>query len=156
MKITMICIGKIDEQYIREGIQKYLNRIKHYITFTMVEIPDVKNSKSMTQVLQKEKEGELFLRHIQQGYVILLDEKGTEFRSVEFSKFLDQKMTTGVSHLYFLIGGPYGFSDKVRERANYSVSLSRLTFSHQMVRLFFVEQVYRAFTIMKGQPYHHE
>lgn len=157
MKITLICIGKVDENYVREGVQKFLTRLKHYVTFNIIEIPDIKNTKNMSHPLQKDKEGELFLKHIQhQGYVILLDEKGKEFRSIEFSRFLSQKMVAGVSAVYFLIGGPYGFSDKIRERANYSISLSRLTFSHQMIRLFFVEQVYRAFTIMKGEPYHHE
>jgi len=157
MKITLLCIGKTDDRFIQEGIDKYLSRLKHYITFNIVVIPDVKNVKNMSQAQQMEKESELFFKQIgNQDFLVLLDEKGKEFRSVEFSDFLEKKMVTGVSHMVFLIGGPYGFSDKVRERANFLVSLSKMTFSHQMVRLFFAEQVYRAFTIMKGEPYHHE
>lgn len=157
MKITLLCIGKTDDRFIQEGIDKYLSRLKHYITFNIVVIPDVKNVKNMSQAQQMEKESELFFKQIgNQDFLVLLDEKGKEFRSIEFSDFLEKKMVTGVSHMVFLIGGPYGFSDKVRERANFLVSLSKMTFSHQMVRLFFAEQVYRAFTIMKGEPYHHE
>lgn len=157
MKITLVCIGKTDDKFIQEGIDKYLNRLKHYITFNIIVIPDVKNVKNMSQAQQMDKESELFFKHINnQDFVVLLDEKGKEFRSVEFSDYLSQRMVSGVSHMLFLIGGPYGFADKVRERANFLVSLSKLTFSHQMVRLFFVEQVYRAFSIMKGEPYHHE
>jgi len=157
MKITLVCIGKTDDKFIQEGIEKYLNRLKHYITFNIVVIPDVKNVKNMSQAQQMEKESELFFKQIStMDFVVLLDEKGKEFRSIEFSNYLSQRMVSGVGNMVFLIGGPYGFSNKVRERANYLISLSKLTFSHQMVRLFFVEQVYRAFTIMKGEPYHHE
>jgi len=157
MKITLVCIGKTDDKFIQEGIEKYLNRLKHYITFNIVVLSDVKNVKNMSQAQQMDKEGELFFKHINTtDFVVLLDEKGKEFRSLEFSNYLSQRMVSGVSHMVFLIGGPYGFGTKVRDRANYLISLSKLTFSHQMVRLFFVEQVYRAFTIMKGEPYHHE
>lgn len=157
MKITLISIGKTDEQYILEGIQKYLKRLKHYLAFSTVEIPDIKNVKNMSPVLQKEKEGKTMLKYIpKNAYVIILDEKGKEYGSLEFSDFISRKMLHGISHLCFLIGGPYGFSSEIRERARFSLSLSKLTFSHQMVRLFFVEQVYRAFTIIKGEPYHHE
>lgn len=157
MKITLVCIGKTDDKFIQEGIDKYLGRLKHYITFNIVVIPDVKNVKNMSKLQQMEKESELFFKQISnQDFVVLLDERGKEFSSVEFSNYLSQRMVSGTSHMIFLIGGPYGFAEKVRERANFLVSLSKMTFSHQMVRLFFVEQVYRAFTIMKGEPYHHE
>ena len=157
MKITLACIGKTDEKFIQEGIDKYLKRLKHYINFNIVVIPDVKNVKNMSESQQKEKEAELFMKQINNGdLVILLDEKGKEFRSIEFSNYLEQKMVSSVQHMIFLIGGPYGFADTIRERANYKISLSKMTFSHQMVRMFFVEQVYRAFSIMKGEPYHHE
>lgn len=157
MRITLLCIGKTDDKYIQEGIEKYLKRLKHYISFQMVIIPDIKNVKNISEAQQKEKEAELFFRNItSQDFVILLDEFGKELRSVELSSFLEQKMVSSVQHLVFLIGGPYGFSDLVKQRANYSLSLSKLTFSHQMVRLFFIEQIYRGFSIMKGEPYHHE
>ena len=157
MKITLLCIGKTDEKFIQEGIDKYTKRLKHYINVNIVVVPDVKNVKNMSEAQQKEKEAELFLKHISNtDHVVLLDERGKEYTSIEFSKFLEQKMITSVQHLIFMIGGPYGFDDKLRERANGKVSLSKMTFSHQMVRMFFAEQIYRAFTIMKGEPYHHE
>lgn len=157
MKMTLVCIGKTDDRFIQEGIDKYLGRLKHYVSFNIVIIPDVKNVKNMSKLQQMEKESELFLKHINnQDFVILLDERGKEFRSVEFSEYLSKKMVAGVSHMVLLIGGPYGFSDQIRARANNFLSLSKMTFSHQMIRLFFVEQVYRAFTIMKNEPYHHE
>lgn len=157
MKITLVCIGKTDDKFIQEGIDKYLNRLKHYVPFNIVVIPDVKNVKNMSQAQQMDKEAELFLKQINsQDFVVLLDEKGKEFRSMEFSDYLTKKMVAGVTHMIVLIGGPYGFAEKIRERSNFLISLSKMTFSHQMVRLFFAEQVYRAFTIMKGEPYHHE
>lgn len=157
MKITLLCVGKTDDKYIQEGIDKYLKRLKHYISFQIVIIPDIKNVKNLSEVQQKEKEAELFFKTINpQDFVVLLDEFGKELRSIELSRFLEQKMVFGVQHLVFLIGGPYGFSDFVKQRANYNLSLSKLTFSHQMVRLFFIEQIYRGFSIMKGEPYHHE
>ncbi|GGH26398.1 23S rRNA (pseudouridine(1915)-N(3))-methyltransferase RlmH [Sphingobacterium alkalisoli] len=157
MKITLLCVGKTDDKYIQEGIDKYLKRLKHYISFQIVIIPDIKNVKNLSEVQQKEKEAELFFKTINpQDFVVLLDEFGKELRSIELSRFLEQKMVSGVQHLVFLIGGPYGFSDFVKQRANYNLSLSKLTFSHQMVRLFFIEQIYRGFSIMKGEPYHHE
>lgn len=157
MKITLLCIGKTDDKYIQEGLDKYLKRLKHYISFNFVVIPDVKNAKNLSEAQQKEKEAELFFKYIAASdQVILLDERGKEYRSVEFADFLEKKMVSSVQHLVFLIGGPYGFADAVKARANGSLSLSKMTFSHQMIRLFFVEQIYRAFTIMKGEPYHHE
>ncbi|WP_149912572.1 23S rRNA (pseudouridine(1915)-N(3))-methyltransferase RlmH [Sphingobacterium cavernae] len=157
MKITLVCIGKTDDKYIQEGIDKYNKRLKHYITFNIVVLPDVKNVKNLSQSQQKEKEAELFNKHIQNtDYVVLLDERGKEYSSIEFSCFLEKKMIASVQHIVFLVGGPYGFSEEIKQRANSLVSLSKMTFSHQMVRLFFVEQIYRAYTIMKGEPYHHE
>src|SRR5690606_3170105 len=157
MKITLVCIGKTDDKYIQEGIDKYNKRLKHYITFNIVVLPDVKNVKNLSQSQQKEKEAELFNKHIQNtDYVVLLDERGKEYSSIEFSSFLEKKMIASVQHIVFLVGGPYGFSEEIKQRANSLVSLSKMTFSHQMVRLFFIEQIYRDYTIMKGEPYHHE
>ncbi|SFS80990.1 23S rRNA (pseudouridine(1915)-N(3))-methyltransferase RlmH [Sphingobacterium wenxiniae] len=157
MKITLICIGKTDENYIQSGIENYLKRLKHYITFNMLVIPDVKQAKNLTQAQQKSKEGELILKNISNlDFVVLLDEKGKEYTSKQFSAFIEQKMIGSVNHLVFVIGGPYGFAEEVYARANQQLSLSKMTFSHQMIRLFFVEQVYRAFTILRGEPYHHE
>ncbi|WP_437917772.1 23S rRNA (pseudouridine(1915)-N(3))-methyltransferase RlmH [Sphingobacterium sp. LRF_L2] len=157
MKISLLCIGKTDESFIREGIENYMKRLKHYINFELVVIPDLKNAKNLTQDLQKIKEGELLLKQVNNvDFVVLLDERGKDYRSVDFSKFLEQKMIGSVSHIIFIIGGPYGFSDELYERANQKLSLSKMTFSHQMVRLFFIEQIYRAFTIIRNEPYHHE
>jgi 23S rRNA (pseudouridine1915-N3)-methyltransferase len=157
MKITLIAIGKTDDTYIIEGINKYLKRIKHYIKFDIVVIPDIKKTKNLPEQEQKSKEAELFLKHLQsQDVVVLLDEKGTEISSTHFADFLNKKMIGSVQNLVFLIGGPYGFDASINKRANHKISLSRMTFSHQMVRLFFVEQIYRAYTILKGEPYHHE
>jgi 23S rRNA (pseudouridine1915-N3)-methyltransferase len=156
MKITLIAIGKTDDTYIIEGINKYLKRIKHYIKFDIVIIPDIKKTKNLSEEEQKSKEGELFLKQLQsQDVVVLLDEKGTEISSTHFADFLNKKMIGSVQNLVFLIGGPYGFDASISKRANHKISLSRMTFSHQMVRLFFVEQIYRAYTILKGEPYHH-
>lgn len=157
MKITLLCIGKTDDKFIQEGIDKYTKRLKHYIPFNIVVVPDVKNVKNLSETQQKEKEAELFSKYIQStDYIVLLDERGKEFRSLEFSSFIEKKMVASVQHMVFLIGGPYGFAEVIKQKANSFVSLSKMTFSHQMVRLFFVEQIYRAFTIMKGEPYHHE
>lgn len=157
MKITLICIGKTDEKHILQGIEVYTKRLKHYCNFQLQVIPDIKNVKNLTQEQQKEKEGQLLLKSVtNQDYVILLDERGKELSSMEFSGFLEKQMVQGVSSLVLLIGGPYGFSEELYQRASYKLSLSRMTFSHQMIRMFFVEQLYRAFSIMRGEPYHHE
>jgi len=157
MKITLIAIGKTDDAYLIEGINKYLKRIKHYIKLDIVIIPDIKKTKSLSEEEQKTKEAELFLKQLQsQDVVVLLDEKGTEISSTHFADFLNKKMIGSVQNVVFLIGGPYGFDASISQRANHKISLSRMTFSHQMVRLFFVEQIYRAYTILKGEPYHHE
>ncbi|ATP58855.1 23S rRNA (pseudouridine(1915)-N(3))-methyltransferase RlmH [Pedobacter ginsengisoli] len=157
MKITLLVTGKTEEKYLIEGIEKYLNRLKHYIGFNMIIIPDVKNTKNLSEAQQKVKEAEMMLKHINNpDTVILLDEKGKKYTSVLFSNYLNKQMIGSVQHLVFVIGGPYGFDETVYKRANGSMSLSDMTFSHQMVRLFFVEQLYRAFSILKGEPYHHE
>ncbi|RZK73409.1 MAG: 23S rRNA (pseudouridine(1915)-N(3))-methyltransferase RlmH [Pedobacter sp.] len=157
MKITLIVVGKTEDKYLIEGIEKYLARLKHYIGFSLVVIPDIKNTKNLTAAQQKSKEAELILKHINNpDLVMLMDEKGKKFTSVQFSDYLNKQMIGSVQHLVFVIGGPYGFDDVVYDRANGKISLSDMTFSHQMVRLFFVEQLYRAFSILKGEPYHHE
>ena len=156
MKIGLLVIGKTDESYLQKGVEIFMKRIPHYISIEMKVIPDLKNSKNLSEELQKEKEGELILQQINSSdELFLLDEQGTEFASTEFARFLEKKMVAGIKRMIFVIGGPYGFSASVYKRANGKVSLSKMTFSHQMVRLIFVEQLYRAMTILKGEPYHH-
>ncbi len=156
MKITLLVIGKTDAAYVRAGIEEYEKRLVRYVPYEMKILPDIKNSKNMSEGVQKEKEGELLLGQIAPSdYVVLLDEKGKEYDSVGFSEFVAQKMLSGVKALVFVIGGPYGFSEAVYKRCNEKISLSKMTFSHQMVRMIFAEQLYRAMTIMKGEPYHH-
>ena len=157
MKICLLVIGKTDAVYVRQGIEEYEKRLKRYISFEMRVLPDVKNVKNRGESLQKEREGELILEQLQPGdVVVLLDERGQQYSSVEFSTYLSQKMLGGIKRLVFVIGGPYGFSEAVYRRGNEKVSLSRMTFSHQMVRMIFAEQIYRAMTILKGEPYRHE
>jgi 23S rRNA (pseudouridine1915-N3)-methyltransferase len=157
MQIRLLAIGKTDNQAIQSLIEEYQKRLGFYIKFEMEIIPDIKNAKSLNESAQKEREGELLLKKLQPSDdLILLDENGKQFRSVEFSEFLQKKMNSGLKHLVFVIGGPYGFSESVYSRANGKISLSKMTFSHQMVRVFFIEQLYRAFTILKNEPYHHE
>jgi len=157
MKIFLLVIGKTDETYLQKGIDIFLKRIPHYISFEMKVIPDLKNSKNLSEDQQKEKEGELIIQQLAPSdELILLDENGTETSSVEFARFLEKRMISGIKRLVFVIGGPYGFSTTVYSRANGKLSLSKMTFSHQMVRLIFAEQLYRAMTILKGEPYHHQ
>ncbi len=157
MKITLITVGKTDEDYLRKGINKFIDRLKHYIGFELIVIPDIKNSKNMSIAQQKEKEGLLILGNIKSGAdVVLLDEKGKSLTSVELAKFIEKKTIISTRYLYFVIGGPYGFSSEVYKKAPNKLSLSKLTFSHQMIRLLFVEQLYRAFTIINNEPYHHK
>ncbi|HIE45716.1 MAG TPA: 23S rRNA (pseudouridine(1915)-N(3))-methyltransferase RlmH [Flavobacteriaceae bacterium] len=157
MKIKLLTIGKTDNKELLQLIQVYQNRLKHYIKFELEIIPDIKKVKNLSENQQKIKEGELILKRLQSAdELILLDEKGKEFRSIEFSKYLQKKMNSGIKQLVFVIGGPYGFSEEVYKKSKGKISLSKMTFSHQMVRLFIVEQVYRAFTIIKNEPYHHE
>lgn len=157
MKILLLVIGKTDAAYIRAGIEEYEKRLTRYVPYEMKVLPDVKNSKNMSEALQKEKEGEMLLGELQStDFVILLDENGKQYSSVGFSEFLAQKMLKGIKRLVFVIGGPYGFAETIYKRANDKISLSKMTFSHQMVRMIFAEQLYRAMTIMRGEPYHHE
>ncbi len=157
MKIKLLAIGKTDDKSLQALIATYQERLKHYVKFELAIIPDIKNAKNLSQKQQKEKEGLLLLSKLQAGdQLVLLDEKGKDFRSVEFSNFLQKKMNSGFKQLVFVIGGPYGFSEEVYQRAQGKISLSKMTFSHQMIRLFFTEQLYRAFTILKNEPYHHE
>ena len=157
MKIKIIAIGKTDNKQLMQLIEEYQKRLAHYVKFELKIIPDIKNAKNLSESQQKEKEGALILKElITTDQLVLLDEKGHEFRSLEFSRFLQKKMNSGIKQLVFVIGGPYGFSDTVYKKAQGKVSLSKMTFSHQMIRLFMVEQLYRAFTILKNEPYHHE
>jgi len=157
VKISLLAIGKTDEPYLQKGLEIFLKRIPHYIQFEMKIIPDIKNSKNLSEDQQKEKEGELILQQIlPSDELFLLDERGIESSSAEFARFLEKKMLSGIKRMVFVIGGPYGFSENVYSRATGKISLSKMTFSHQMVRLIFVEQLYRAFTILKGEPYHHQ
>jgi 23S rRNA (pseudouridine1915-N3)-methyltransferase len=156
MRITLIAVGKTEDKYLIDGIEKYLNRLKHYINFTILIIPDIKNTKSLSESQQKSKEAELINKQINPtDVVLLLDEKGKKHSSISFSQYLNKQMIGSVQNLVFIIGGPYGFDESIYKRSNSSISLSDMTFSHQMVRLFFVEQLYRAFTILKNEPYHH-
>lgn len=157
MKIKLLLIGKTDSDILSKGVNDYVKRLKHYIPFEMSIIPDLKNTKNLSESQQKQKEGELILNILKPGdFVVLLDEKGKEYTSVEFSRFIEKQMISGLKNLIFVVGGPYGFSDEVYKKCNLKISLSRMTFSHQMVRLIFTEQLYRAMTIIKGEPYHHQ
>ena len=157
MKICLLVIGKTDEAYLQKGIEIYIRRIPHYISFEMKVIPDLRNTKNLSVEQQKEKEGELILQQLSTSdEVLLLDEMGMEATSIDFARFLEKKTISGIKRLVFVIGGPYGFSGTVYSRANGKVSLSKMTFSHQLVRLIFVEQLYRVLTILKGEPYHHQ
>ncbi|KAB5491963.1 23S rRNA (pseudouridine(1915)-N(3))-methyltransferase RlmH [Flagellimonas hadalis] len=157
MQITLIAIGKTDRSELEQLIALYEKRLKHYIKFEFVVLPDIKNSKNLSEAQQKEKEGELILAQLQPtDTLILLDENGKQYSSVDFAQFLQKKMNSGLKNLVLAIGGPYGFSDAVYAKGNGKISLSKMTFSHQMVRLFLVEQLYRGFTILRNEPYHHQ
>ena len=156
MKILLLAIGKTDEDYLITGIKKYVGRLGHYVSFEMKEIPDIRNRKTLSEDQQKKAESFLLLQQLQPGdHVVLLDENGTHYTSVAFAENLEKLMASGAKRIVFVIGGPYGFAQEVYDKANAKLSLSPMTFSHQMVRLIFVEQLYRAFTILKGEPYHH-
>lgn len=157
MKITLLAIGKTDARYFIDAIGEYQKRLEHYIPYEMQIIPDLKNTKSLTIDQQKEKEGELILKALQPGdYLVLLDERGKEYSSMQFASYIEKKTHTVNKRLVFVIGGPYGFSQAVYDKASEKLTLSRMTFSHQMIRLIFVEQLYRAMTILNNEPYHHE
>lgn len=157
MKTTLLVVGRTVEKHYITAINDYIERTKHFMSFDMEVIPELKNTKSLSMEQQKEKEGELILKALQSGdVVVLLDEHGKEMRSVEFANYIEKKMINVNKRLVFIIGGPYGFSEKVYQTAHEKISMSKMTFSHQMIRLIFVEQIYRAMTILNGGPYHHE
>jgi len=157
MKIKLIYVGKTGKSFLQEGEKEYIKRLKRYISFDKIEVPDVKNTKKRSENEIKTLEAKAILKHLKPNdFVILLDEKGKEMSSVEFSTYLQKQFNLGNRGLVFVIGGPYGFSESLRQRGDAKMSLSKLTFSHQMIRMFFVEQLYRALTIMKGEPYHHQ
>lgn len=156
MTIKLIAIGKTDSKELQSLILNYSSRLQHYVKFELIIIPDVKNSKNLSESEQKRKVGEAILKLTKPSDVlVLMDEKGKQFTSVEFSEVLQKRMNSGIKNLLVVIGGPYGFSNETYNRANQKISLSKMTFSHQMVRLFIVEQLYRGFTILKNEPYHH-
>ena len=153
----LIVVGKTTDKRFEAITQEYIERIRHYIPFTIEVIPELKNTKGLSQDEQKKREGELIQKNLQPGdYVVLLDEHGSERSSMDFASWIQKKMAAGPKRLVFIVGGPYGFSDAIHQKGNEEVSLSRMTLSHQMIRMFFVEQIYRAMTILNGEPYHHE
>lgn len=157
MKITLAVIGKTNGKFLIDGIEEYSKRLSFYIPFNILYLPDVKNNKKLSEEQQKTLEGYTILNALENSdYVVLLDEHGKEFTSMEFSKYIEKKMSSVPKRLVFIVGGPYGFSQEVKNRANEKISLSKMTFSHEMIRLIFTEQLYRAMTIMNNEPYHHE
>lgn len=156
MKITFIVVGKTVEKYLEKGIAEYEKRLQHYCKFSYVIIPDIKQVKNLTEKQRKISEGISILNQFKPGdYIILLDELGKSYSSINFSKMIEKHQIQATRNLVFVVGGAYGFSDEVYKKADQKMSLSPMTFSHQMVRLFFIEQLYRSFTILKGEPYHH-
>ena len=157
MTITLLAIGKTDNTELNSLINDYTKRLGHYIKFKLEIIPDLKKVKNLSVAQQNEKEGDLILKQISKSDIlVLLDENGKQFTSVDFSKYLQKHMNSGIKNLILVIGGPYGFSEAIYKRAQGKISLSKMTFSHQMVRLFVIEQLYRGFTILKNEPYHHQ
>jgi len=157
MKIKLLTIGPTPKNYLLDGEQIFEKRITNYIGFEKLEIPDIKNAKSLTKDQIKNEEGKLILQKLTStDYVVLLDERGKEMRSVDFARWFQHTMNQGPKNIVFVVGGPYGFSEEVYSRTNLKLSLSQMTFSHQMIRLFFMEQLYRALSILKNEPYHHE
>lgn len=157
MRLILLTIGKTDIAWVRAGLEMYCSRLKHYVAFELIEIPELKNVSALSKEQIKQKEGELALKQIKASdSVILLDERGKKYRSLEFARMLEDKMAHTSSNIVFVIGGAYGFSDQLYSRADSKLSLSDMTFSHQIVRAIFAEQLYRAFTIIRGEPYHHE
>ena len=157
MNIELIVVGKTDMKEVEALVAMYTKRLNHYVRFAITTIADVRNTKKLSEAEQKRLEGEAILRLINDSdHLMLLDEHGLELRSLEFADLIQKRMSSGTKRLVFVIGGPYGFSDAVYQRANSKLSLSKMTFSHQIVRAIFTEQLYRAFTILKNEPYHHE
>ena len=157
MKIVLLVVGKTTESYFVQGIDEYSKRLAHYVPFELTVIPELRNTKSLSTDQQKEREADLILKALQPGdYVVLLDEHGREFTSLQFASYLEKKMANIAKRLVFVVGGPYGFSNRVYQAAQEKISLSKMTYSHQMIRLIFTEQLYRAMTILNNEPYHHE
>ena len=157
MKVKLICVGKTINNYLIEGEKEYIQRLNHYNSVEKIEIPEIKNAKNLSKDQIKKTEGDLILKHILPAdVIILLDENGSSFSSIKFADYIQKKFNSGGKNLIFIVGGAYGFSDEIYAIASDKISLSKMTFSHQMVRLFFLEQIYRAFTILKGEPYHHQ
>jgi 23S rRNA (pseudouridine1915-N3)-methyltransferase len=157
MKIRFIVVGKTDQDYLKQGTQEYENRIKHYLPFETIVIPSLKKTSGLTTTEVKTREAELLMKNIlPSDFVVLLDENGKEMDSVGFSLFLSKQFSSGMKILVFIVGGPYGVDELIKKRANHCLALSQMTFSHQMVRLFFLEQLYRGLTILNNEPYHHE
>ncbi|ASB48508.1 23S rRNA (pseudouridine(1915)-N(3))-methyltransferase RlmH [Alkalitalea saponilacus] len=157
MKTYLVMVGRTSDPWLNTGISDYFKRISRYIPFQDIVIPDIKKAKNLSENLLKEKEGEVILKNILPGDVlVILDEKGREFTSRQFAQWMEKQMASGIKNLWFVIGGAYGFSPEVYKRADFKISLSQMTFSHQMVRLFFAEQLYRSLTILNNEPYHHD
>ncbi len=157
VKIQVICMGKTNHAALRSWLPEYQKRLAHYVRFEWVELPELKNTKNLREAVQKEEEGKRLLKQLNsQDTLVLFDENGSQHTSKGFADFLQKRMNAGTKNLVFVIGGPYGFSAEVYQRAQYKVSLSKMTFSHQMVRVFVTEQLYRAFSILNNEPYHHE
>lgn len=157
MKIKVMCIGKTGKKFLEEGEKEYLSRLQHYVSIEKIEFPDIKNQKKLTEAQIKIEEGKLFLKKIEpNSIVLLLDERGNAYSSIKFADRLQQLFHTGEKNIYFIIGGAYGFSDEIYSLSHEKISFSKLTFSHQMIRMILFEQLYRAMTILKGEPYHHE
>ncbi|MEZ4938230.1 MAG: 23S rRNA (pseudouridine(1915)-N(3))-methyltransferase RlmH [Crocinitomicaceae bacterium] len=157
MKLKLIYTGKTGKSFLIDGEKEYLNRLKHYVKLEVIELPDIKNAHKLSEEEIKSKEADQLLKKIDsQDQIILLDDKGKQFTSMDFADFFQQKMNTGTRSICFIIGGPYGFDEKIYNLPHSKLSLSKMTFSHQMIRMIFLEQVYRSYTILKGEPYHHE
>lgn len=157
MEICIMSIGKSSSKWIEEGIAGFLSRLKHYISFTLLNLPDIKNAKSLSMSAIKEEEGKMILDNVQPSdFFVVMDERGKEFTSRDFSEWLQKQMNTGRKRIILTIGGPYGFSESVYQRCDYKIALSKMTFTHEMSKLILVEQLYRAMTILKGEPYHHD
>lgn len=157
MKILLVVVGKTSTPYIASAVEEYVKRINRYVPLEIVTIPDQRSSRALTEEVQKQREGSAILAVLQGGdHVVLLDERGKELSSREFATEIDRRMVQGLKRLVYVVGGPYGFSAEVYSRADSKLSLSRMTFTHEMVRLFFTEQIYRAMTILRGEPYHHD
>ncbi|MBR4849371.1 MAG: 23S rRNA (pseudouridine(1915)-N(3))-methyltransferase RlmH [Alistipes sp.] len=157
MNIELVVVGKTDSKEVEALVATYSKRLSHYVRFGITYLPDLRNTKNLSEQQQKSAEGDMILAATETSdFVVLLDEAGKEFRSVEFAEWIEKRMVSGLRRLIFVIGGPYGFSEAVYKRADMKVSLSKMTFSHQIVRAIFAEQLYRAFTILRNEPYHHE